>query len=217
MIVRKATYDDIDRLMEIFESAKVIMRTSGNLEQWNGNYPTREIVCSDITSGNCYILCAPIIDENPVIIDEHPIIFDEHPIIIDKNPVIFEEHPVITKKDTVITDNDTVILGTMALIPGPDHTYHEIDGEWPDDEPYYVIHRIATATPGRNVARTLLDWAFRHVSEDGCRVIRIDTHRDNCIMKHILTKYGFAFCGVIRLDDGSPRDAYSKKAKTSTA
>lgn len=191
MIVRKATYDDIDRLMEIFESAKVIMRTSGNLEQWNGNYPTKEIVCSDIASGNCYILCAPIIDENPVIIDEHP---------------------VITKKDTVITDNDTVILGTMALIPGPDHTYHEIDGEWPDDEPYYVIHRIATATPGRNVARTLLDWAFKHISESGYHVIRIDTHRDNIIMKHILTKYGFTPCGVIRLDDGSPRDAYWKTA-----
>lgn len=170
MIVRKATYDDIDRLMEIFESAKVIMRTSGNLEQWNGNYPTREIVCSDIAAGNCYVLCEPLVDE------------------------------------------ESIIIGTMALIPGPDYTYLDIDGEWPDDEPYYVIHRIATASPGRNVARTLLDWAFKHISESGYHVIRIDTHRDNIIMKHILTKYGFTPCGVIRLDDGSPRDAYWKTA-----
>ena len=98
------------------------------------------------------------------------------------------------------------IIGTMALIKGPDHTYAEIEGEWPDDAPYYVIHRIATASEGRNVAKQMLDWAFGHIGE--CRVIRIDTHRDNCIMKHILEKYGFRMCGVIRLDDGSPRDAY---------
>ena len=32
-----------------------------------------------------------------------------------------------------------------------------------------------------------------------------------CIMKHILTKYGFTMCGVIYLADGAPRDAYIQK------
>ena len=112
----------------------------------------------------------------------------------------------------VLVDNCR-INGTMALIPGPDPTYNKIDGEWPNDDPYFVIHRIATSSPGRNVAKTLLDWAFRHISEKGCNVIRIDTHKDNCIMKHILKKYGFSPCGVIYLADGAPRDAYIKQIK----
>ena len=111
----------------------------------------------------------------------------------------------------VMCENESII-GTMALIPGPDPTYSYIEGEWPGDEPYYVIHRIATAAPGRNVAKRMYDWAFEHILENGCNVIRIDTHRDNCIMKHILTKYGFTMCGVIYLEDGAPRDAYYLKS-----
>ena len=45
-------------------------------------------------------------------------------------------------------------------------------------------------------------------SGKSCRTIRIDTHHDNCIMKHILTKDGFTECGVIYLECGDPRDAY---------
>ena len=104
--------------------------------------------------------------------------------------------------------DEGLILGTMALIPGPDPTYSYIEGSWPDEDEYYVIHRIATGIPGRNVAKTLLDWAFKYILEQGRKVIRIDTHSDNCIMKHILSKYGFQMCGVIYLADGAPRDAY---------
>ena len=92
----------------------------------------------------------------------------------------------------------------MAFIPGPDPTYARIeDGEWPNNDPYYVIHRIAVVTPGKGYARRLLDWAFKH-----CSTVRIDTHRDNVIMHHILRKYGFEYCGVIYLANGDARDAY---------
>lgn len=163
MEVRLATYSDIEALMRIFEGAKMIMRGSGNLNQWNGSYPSREVIKADIDAGNCRVLC----------------------------------------------EGDEVV-GTMALIPGPDPTYLRIEGEWPNEEHYYVIHRIAASSPGRGVAREMLDWAFEHIASDGCHVIRIDTHRDNRIMKHILNKYGFTECGVIYLADGAPRDAYIK-------
>ena len=103
---------------------------------------------------------------------------------------------------------DCRILGTMALIEGPDPTYSHIEGGWKNDRPYFVIHRIAVPAPGRGVARNMFDWAFAHIAPEGCDTIRIDTHRDNCIMKHILSKYGFQECGVIYLRSGDPRDAY---------
>ena len=164
--------------MEIFEGAKRIMRASGNLQQWNDGYPSREVVMRDIEAGHCYVLCE---------------IGD-----VDQAPDAVREH------------STEQIIATMALIPGPDPTYSYIEGEWPGEEPYYVIHRIATATPGRDVARIMYDWAFEYIKP--ASTIRIDTHRDNCIMKHILTKYGFKMCGVIYLEDGAPRDAYYLKS-----
>ena len=96
------------------------------------------------------------------------------------------------------------IEATMALIPGPDPTYSVIEeGRWLNDEPYYVIHRIAVAVPGKGHARRMLDYAFERTG-----TIRIDTHRDNAIMHHILRSYGFCHCGVIHLANGDPRDAY---------
>ena len=96
------------------------------------------------------------------------------------------------------------IMATMALIPGPDPTYSKIyDGEWSDNGDYYVIHRIAARKSGGGVAVKLFDYAFSLYP-----AIRIDTHRDNCIMHHVLQKYGFSYCGVIHLANGDPRDAY---------
>ena len=57
MHIRPATCSDIDTLMVLFECARKIMRESGNLTQWNGSYPTREIVLKDIADGHCHLLC----------------------------------------------------------------------------------------------------------------------------------------------------------------
>ena len=103
-----------------------------------------------------------------------------------------------------------VIQGTFAFIPGPDPTYSEIyDGQWPDDDDYFVIHRIAASgNSGGGAARECFRWAF---GVSG--TVRIDTHKDNVIMKHILEKHGFVRCGIIHLPDGSPREAYIGKRR----
>lgn len=49
-------------------------------------------------------------------------------------------------------------------------------------EPYHVIYRIAGLSQYHGVLKDLLDWYF--LKDDN---IRIDTHRDNIIMKHCLT------------------------------
>ena len=111
----------------------------------------------------------------------------------------------------VITDGaNGEIEATMVFIPGPDPTYSYIeDGAWLNDEPYHVIHRIAAAAPGKGYARQMLDWAFERAG-----TVRIDTHRDNVIMHHVLQKYGFERCGVIYLANGDARDAYQLTKKS---
>jgi hypothetical protein len=55
--LRKATYEDLPYLMEIFHKAKGIMRACGNMHQWNDSYPSEEIVRRDIEQGYCTVLC----------------------------------------------------------------------------------------------------------------------------------------------------------------
>ena len=158
-MIRRATYDDVPVLMDVFRKARGIMRSSGNMNQWNDGYPSEEVVRKDIDNGHCVVLC-----------------------------------------------EDGKVVATMAFIPGPDPTYAEIyDGGWLSDAPYHVIHRIAVAEPGHNAAKALLDWGFGQAGS-----IRIDTHKDNVIMQHVLSKYGFTHCGVILLANGDPREAYQK-------
>ncbi len=99
-------------------------------------------------------------------------------------------------------------VATFALVPGPDITYAKIyEGAWLNDEPYYVIHRIASRRSVRGILQMVLDYAFQLTHN-----IRIDTHRDNVIMQHLLQKQGFTYCGIIYLLSGDERLAYQKES-----
>ncbi len=106
----------------------------------------------------------------------------------------------------VMMDDKGVIVGTFAFIPGPDVTYKVIyDGQWLDDEPYYVIHRIASTPDSHGIFDALLDYC-----EAIAPNIRIDTHEDNIIMRKGLEKRGYQYCGIIHLLNGDERLAFQK-------
>lgn len=106
----------------------------------------------------------------------------------------------------VVVEQDRVV-GYFAFLASPEPTYGVIyEGQWLDDEsPYHVIHRIASFPEVHHVFHDIMAFAF---SND--RNIRIDTHRDNHIMQHVITKHGFTYCGIIHLASGDERLAYQK-------
>lgn len=103
--------------------------------------------------------------------------------------------------------DDGHIAGVFRWWVGEEPTYTEIyDGKWLDDEPYGVIHRIASDGTVHGLMNFCLQWCMeRHPN------IRIDTHKDNRIMQHLLQKSGFTYCGIIRTHNGTPRLAYQKR------
>ena len=104
----------------------------------------------------------------------------------------------------LLTTDDGIPLATFALMAAPDPTYTRIDGgSWLNDEPYYVIHRIASSAKARGVMRQVIAYALTKT-----RNIRIDTHEDNQTMRALLTKYGFVYCGIIYLANGDERLAF---------
>ena len=103
------------------------------------------------------------------------------------------------------------LLGVFAFILGADPTYQVIEGgAWLNDAlPYGTIHRLASAGDRRGVASEVIAWCLEH-----CESLRADTHADNKIMQHLLEKNGFARCGIIHVEDGTPRVAYQKLSAT---
>lgn len=53
--IRKSTLADVDAIMAVYDSAKVYMRSYGNMTQWTNGYPARSLVESDIHYGNSYV------------------------------------------------------------------------------------------------------------------------------------------------------------------
>lgn len=55
--VRHTQINDIPICMKLFDSARNIMRSSGNMHQWANGYPSQDILEEDIQNGNSYVIC----------------------------------------------------------------------------------------------------------------------------------------------------------------
>lgn len=106
-----------------------------------------------------------------------------------------------------VVEDDGRIVGYFAFLPSPEPTYATInEGKWLDDEQaYHVIHRIASFPDTHGIFSSIMEFCFSLDAN-----IRIDTHRDNTIMQHNITKHGFTYCGIIYLASGDERLAYQK-------
>ena len=101
--------------------------------------------------------------------------------------------------------DDKTVIAYFALLPSPEPTYAHIDGAWLTDGPYGVIHRMASYPEVHGIFSAVIDFAAVRYPH-----IRIDTHRDNRIMQHLIAKHGFTYCGIIWLEDGTERLAYER-------
>lgn len=102
----------------------------------------------------------------------------------------------------VITEGGK-IEGVFTFVVGVEPTYAEIEGAWPDNDPYGTIHRLAAADGAKGIA----DAAMAYCMGRGIN-IRIDTHADNSPMLGWIAKRGFGYCGIIHVADGTPRMAF---------
>lgn len=157
MKIRKATIEDLPKMREIFNYGRELQIQTGNPNQWEEGYPSKNLMMEDMEKGAAH----------------------------------------------VCESDQGEIMAVLSVFTEPDPTYYEIEGQWLNDEPYTTIHRIATSGVVKGVGQYCLQWV-----QERSENVRIDTHKDNAPMKYVLEKLGFAYCGVIYLDNGDPRDAY---------
>lgn len=104
----------------------------------------------------------------------------------------------------VCTDEVGKVQGVFVFIIGKDPTYAVIrDGAWKDEREYGTIHRIASSGERHGVFDAAIDFCQSRINN-----LRIDTHRNNLVMQHLVSRRGFAYCGIIYAEDGTERFAY---------
>ena len=115
----------------------------------------------------------------------------------------------IIKKDIqdgmckVIYD-ETGLHGVFVISEGEEPTYECIEnGEWLNDGPYVTIHRLASDGEVHGVFKLVSNYCKKRF-----RNVRADTHADNKIMQKQMEKNDYSKCGIIYVEDGSPRIAY---------
>ncbi|WKY48799.1 GNAT family N-acetyltransferase [Eubacteriaceae bacterium ES3] len=158
-MIRNGTLNDLNRIMEIYESARDLMKTSGNPNQWTNGYPEEWRVREDID-----------------------------------------------KKTNYVCESNGSVEAVFVFLREGDPDYLRINhGEWLNSEPYAAIHRVASAETGKGMTKEIFEWCFSQ-----CPNLKIDTHRDNKIMQHVLVKNGFKQCGIVYLREAGERVAFQK-------
>ena len=111
---------------------------------------------------------------------------------------------------------DGKMCGTFAIISCGEPTYDKIyDGHWltgDESQDYIAIHRVAisVSSRGSGLSGKIISYATDFAKNLGRKSLRIDTHRGNLVMRRMLEKNGFSYCGVIYLENGDERVAYEK-------
>ncbi|MCL2572758.1 MAG: GNAT family N-acetyltransferase [Defluviitaleaceae bacterium] len=91
--------------------------------------------------------------------------------------------------------NDNEIAAVFYFNIEEEPTYKKIDGQWLNQEPYGVIHRIARAPNQKGAGAYAINWcSTQHPN------IRIDTHKDNAAMLKLMQNLNFTHCGIIWIE-----------------
>lgn len=122
----------------------------------------------------------------------------------------------IEKDQAYVCDFDGKICGTFAMLVNGEATYDKIyNGHWltgDESRDYVAIHRVAisVASRGSGLSGKIIAYATDFATKLGRKSLRIDTHRGNVVMRRMLEKNGFSYCGIIYLESGDERVAYEK-------
>lgn len=111
----------------------------------------------------------------------------------------------------VLCQEGTVIAYGAVIFTG-EPAYDDIVGNWMDDAPYVVVHRLAVGNEAKQ--RGIASYFMQQVEELSCRNgvfrFRVDTNFDNMYMHQMLDRLDFSYCGEVRYRKGW-REAFEKR------
>lgn len=129
----------------------------------------------------------------------------------DRNSFINDIH---NQRLFVVLDkkNNEKIVGCCALTYFEEDYSHLYEGEWKTDLPYMVMHRVAVKKDYRGLGYGKLLFKIFDIEavKEGYHSLRIDTHENNGIMRHLIEQAGYIYCGKAILKPNKDRVVYEK-------
>ena len=115
----------------------------------------------------------------------------------DKSPTLFDICKDIIEHRAYFITEDNRPFGYVCIRLDGDPIYDEITA-WAH-KPYVAVHRVAISNEarGKGASRHLFRLVRELCLAHGIHAIRIDTHKDNVIMQHILEREGFLLRGMV--------------------
>ena len=114
----------------------------------------------------------------------------------------------------LLKSHDQSPIATAMFSTKNEATYSKIEGSWsdPNQTVYGVIHRMAVAKNhrGKGFAKFIFRQCEQMLCEHKIPSMRIDTHDENLGMQELLKTMGYAYCGIIYLENRDKRLAYEK-------
>ena len=96
------------------------------------------------------------------------------------------------------------IVAVFTFFIGEEKNYQKIErGAWRSSKLYGTIHRVASSGKSRGITKGCFSYCLEQIS-----YLRIDTHEKNISMQAALRSFGFQYCGVVHVEDGSSRLAF---------
>lgn len=183
MEIRQATVEDLDAVLGIIADGQAALAGLG-IDQWQGGYPTREMIEEDVAGGHTWLAIA-----------------DEVEATLTASRDGSGIEPI----------EPGTILGTMAYYADGERDYDfVIEGGWLTESAndatrgpvtYAVLHRLATSAKARRrgVGNALLTDGIERARAQGLASVRVDTHEGNIPMQRGFEKCGFKRCCVIEI------------------
>jgi GNAT superfamily N-acetyltransferase len=111
----------------------------------------------------------------------------------------------------VLDDGDEVIAYAAVVYTG-EPLYEHLVGQWLDDEPYVVVHRLAVAEKmkKRGIATLFMKKVEMLSRDKGVFRFRIDTNFDNHYMLNMFKTLGFVYRGSVDYGAHGSRMAFDK-------
>ena len=109
----------------------------------------------------------------------------------------------IAKKQLYVITEKKNIHACFVLTEIQNQNYQKIKGKWSKNIPYASLQRVASDGILKGIFKKILIYSNNKYS-----YIKIDTNPNNYIMKNILEKNNFNYCGIINIDNGREHLAY---------
>ena len=202
MLVRKTTRKDFLSICRMYAGARKFMRQTGNLEQWQGGYPSYDMMIADIDSGNSYV-CVNTDNDSADSDRGNTNVNNSNANNNDSNS---DSTGAGANGGNAGADiNQDEIAAVFYFCVEDEPTYNKIGGRWLSDETYGVVHRLASSRKIKGAGEYCMRWCF-----DMYPNIKVDTHEDNAPMRGLLQKLGYEYCGTVWMENGAERRAYQK-------